>query len=229
VRKTLLTLALLALLAIPASGQFRFLPSDAAGLLGLKGVQDELKLSDDQKKVVKEASDELNKGRRAAMENKDLAAGLKAQAEYNKAVQKIIDKLDDKQVARLAQLEFQAASRVKNPRTFANPYVQKNLGFSADQKKKVKESIAELDKDFKEMDDEAKEDLTKFFTNLQKKQELNTETYEKITKTFDADQKKKLEKVGGDKFDFGSGFGFGKDKGKDKAKDGKKEKDKKDD
>ena len=78
-----------------------------------------------------------------------------------------------------------------------------------------------LDKDFKELDDEAKGDLQKQFANFKKKAELNNEAYEKITKTLDDDQKKDFDKAGGEKFTLKLDFGFAKDK--------KKEKEKKDD
>jgi len=201
-RKALLSLAVLAVLALPASAQFRrFTPTEPTGLLGLKPVQDELKLTDEQKKAVEEANDELQKAFRALFQDQDLGALVKAQAEHRKAVQKVIDKLDDKQKDRLSQIEFQASVTAKSPRAFANPYVEKQLKLTSDQKKTVKDTIAELDKDFKEMDDDAKDDVRKFFTNFVKKQKKNAEAYDKIVESLDADQKKSFDKVGGDKID----------------------------
>ena len=204
-RKTLLTLGLVALLAVPAAGQFGFGPMDASALLGNKGVQDELKLTDDQKKALKEASDELQKARRTAFEEKDFSGLAKAQEDYNKSVKKVLDKLDEKQAKRLAQIEFQLVTRkdnkLKTPQIFANEHIQKALKLTSDQKKTVKDTLTELNKDFKELDDDAKDDVQKRIQNFRKKATMNNEAYEKIYKALDDDQKKDFDKAGGEKFE----------------------------
>jgi hypothetical protein len=221
-RKTLLTLALVALLAIPASAQFGFMPIDATMLLSNKGVQDELKLSDAQKKDLKTANDAFQEAIRKAREDMDFSGLATARQDQVKAIKKVQDKLDEKQAKRLAQIEFQQVTKgkMKNPRIFANTHIQTALKLTSDQKKTVKTTITELDKDFKELDDEAKGDLQKGFANFKKKAELNNEAYEKITKTLDDDQKKDFDKAGGEKFTLKMDFGgFGKDKKKDKKDD----------
>src|SRR5262245_49016421 len=154
-RKTLLTLGLAALLAMPAFAQFGRGPLDATGLLGIKGVQDELKLTDDQKKAVKEANDAFQEVFKKAQEDKDFSGIGKAADERTKALKKVLDKLDEKQAKRLAEIEFQVVTRkenkLKSPQIFANEHIQKALKLTTDQKKTVKETLTELDKDFKEL------------------------------------------------------------------------------
>jgi hypothetical protein len=224
-RKALLTLGLLALLAVPATAQFGFTPTDPIGLLGNKSVQDELKLSDDQKKALKEANDGFQEALKKAREDMDFSGLAKAGEERNKAIKKVLDKLDDKQSKRLAEIEFQVVTnknnKMRNPRVFANEHVQKGLKLTSDQKKTVKETITELEKDFKELDDDAKDDPMKQFQNFRKKMTKNNEAYDKIVKALDDDQKKSFDKVGGDKFELKLDFKIPK-------KDDKEKKDKED-
>jgi len=220
-RKTLLTLGLVALLAMPAAAQFGgFIPQDPVGLLGNKSVQDELKLSDDQKKALKEANEEFTKAIAKMREDMDFANFGKVNEDRTKAIKKVLDKLDDKQLKRLAQIEFQVVTseknKMKNPRVFGNAHVQKALKLTDDQKKTVKETITELDKDFKELDDDAKDDLQKQFQNFRKKGEKNNEAYQKIYKALDDDQKKSFSKVGGEKFELKLEFPKKDDNKKDK-------------
>jgi membrane-bound lytic murein transglycosylase len=219
-RKALLTLGLVVLLAIPASAQFG-LPVDATMLLSNKGVQDELKLSDEQKKSIKEANDDFAKALQKAREDMDFSGLATARQDQVKAIKKVHDKLDEKQAKRLAQIEFQQVTKgkMKNPRILANTHIQKALKLTDEQKKTVKDTITELDKDFKELDDEAKDDFQKQFANFRKKAELNNEAYEKIVKKLDDDQKKDFDKAGGEKFTLKVDFPFGKDKKKDDKKD----------
>jgi hypothetical protein len=195
-----LTLGLTLLLAAPAAAQFRFTPTDQTGLLSLESVQDELKLTDEQKKALAEANEHLKKSADAALAKKDLAGLLKARQEHGQAVRKVLDRLDGKQLERLAQIEYQACSRMKDPRTFANEHVQKGLKLSDGQKKKVQETIDELDRQAKTLDDDTK-DLPAWFGNLLKKGRQNAQAYAKIVEALDDGQKKSLEKLGGAKVD----------------------------
>jgi len=219
-----------ALLAIPVAAQFGGfggMQLDATALLANKGVQDELKLSDDQKKAITTANDELGKGIRAAFEEKDFAGIAKLREEHTKAIKKVLDKLDDKQTTRLMQIEVQLATgKAKNPKIFANEGVHKALKITSKQKETIKTTLSDMDKDFKEIDDDAKGDFKKMRENGRKKAEMRTEAYTKIEKTLDDDQKKDLGKLGGEKYEFKMEFPGFKDFGKkDKGKDDKKKDD----
>jgi len=229
-RKTLFALGLVALLVGRVSAQGGgFGPPDATQLLGIKTVQDELKLTDDQKKALKEANDAFQEAFKKAREDMDFSGLGKAREDQVKAIKKVVEKLDDKQAKRMAELEFQAvtakSNRFKSPNIFANEHIQKALKLTSDQKKTVKETIADLEKDFKELDEDAKDDFQKRIQNFQKKNKMNNEAYEKVFKSLDDDQKKDFDKAGGEKFEFPK-FEFPKKDSKDKTKDKEKKDDK---
>jgi len=230
-RKVLLTVALVALLALPLFAQFGRIGGgkmDATALISNKSVQDELKLDDDQKKMLKDATDARNTGFREAFQEEDKQAAFKkVTEEFTKSVKKVLDKLSDKQTKRLTEIEIQVATKGKNPTVFTNATVQKELKLTSKQKDTIKDAITDMEKDFKELDDDAKGDFKKMGANFKKKQEMSGDVYGKITKALSDDQTKTLEKLGGDKFELKQDFGgFGKDK---KGKGGKNKKDKKDD
>jgi len=226
-RKTLFALGLMALLAGRVSAQ-GFGPPDATSLLGFKTVQDELKLSDDQKKALKEANDTFQEAMKKAREDMDFSGIGPASEARVKAIKKVVEKLDDKQAKRLAEIEFQAitakGNRMKSPNIFANEHIQKALKLTSEQKKTVKDTIADLEKDFKELDEDAKDDFQKRIQNFQKKNKMNTEAYEKVYKSLDDDQKKDFDKAGGEKFEFPRPEFPRRDKDKEKKDDKKEEK-----
>jgi hypothetical protein len=95
-RKVLLTLALVGLLAVPVCAQFGFgfgRGMDATQLILQKSVQEELKLSDDQKKALTEANDAFQKAFREAIQEKDFSGIAKANETRTEAVKKVIEKL----------------------------------------------------------------------------------------------------------------------------------------
>lgn len=229
-RKTLLTLALIGLLTIPVLAQFPNLGGmmggavDAATLIANKGVQDELKLTDDQKKAVTEAGEAFQKAFREAIQEKDFSGIGKANEERTAALKKVIDKLDAKQTKRLMQIEVQVATKASNPRLFTSEAVQKALKLTDKQKTLTKETLSEIEKDVKELMEDAQGDFKKFGKIREKMTEMNKESFTKVTKSFDEDQKKVWETLGGEKFDYVpenpfGGFGKGKDKGKKKKDD----------
>jgi hypothetical protein len=222
-RKVLLTVALLGLLAVPVCAQFGFGfggGMDATQLLGQKSVQEELKLTDEQKKMIKEADDARTKAFAKAREDMDREGFRTAFEEHTKAMKKVVEKLDAKQAKRLFQIEVQIATKGNSPRIFANADVQKALKLTPKQKELAKETLSELEKDAKEVMEDAKGDFQKFGAAMKKIQGLGKDAFEKVTKSLDADQKKTWEALGGDKFEGEIVNPFGKGKGKkDKKKD----------
>ncbi len=245
-RKVLLTLALVGLLAVPAvlaqrggfgRGGFGFgrggMVIDASTLLANKSVQAELKLSDDQKKDLKE----INKARallRAAREDDDKDAAKEAQASLEKATKKLKESLTSAQSKRLLQIEVQLAVKRNNAKIFENTEVQKALKLTDKQKKLVKTTFSEMEKDLRELREEAKSDPKKFREVFQKQREMSKEAFTTITKSFDDDQKKAWKDLPGEEFE-GKGFpfemgfpGFGQDRGKDRPKFGRDKRGKRD-
>jgi len=234
-RKAILTLTLVGMLALPVLAQ-RFgggFMGGATGdaLLANKSVQDELKLSDAQKKDIKTASDARQEAFRKAREDKDQEGVQKAQQDFTKAMTKVREGLKSDQRKRLVQIEVQLATKNNSVRIFNNPDIQKALNLTEKQKKTLKSTLSDLDKDTKELFEDAKGDFKKLRGMREKMTEMNKEAFTTVTKTLTDEQKKTWKTLGGEKFE-GKGFpfegfggGFGKEKGKGRKDKGRKKKD----
>lgn len=222
-RKCLLTAALACLVCVPV-----LLAQPGAGMFGrgaLEGVlltnaevQKELKLTDDQKKDLKAAGDEMREAMAKAREDMDREGFQKATEAYGKAVAKVKDGLKDAQKKRLLGIQAQLAEKNKSVAIFADKEVAKAMKLTD----KQKEVLSEYEKDAKELREELKGDFSKFREIGPKIQKLGSETYAKVTDSLSDDQKTAWKELKGDKFDvskinFGGG---GRQKGK-----GKKSKD----
>jgi len=223
-RKLVLTLVMAGLICLPVVAQFPFGgmmgKGGAASMLTSKDVQKELKLSDEQMKALTSATESRDKMMKAAREDMDFEAMRKGFEEYNTALEKIKDNLKPEQKKRFLQLEIQDAAKRTSPTIFSNAEVQKGLKMTSVQKEKVKTSLTELEKDVKEIQEDAKGDFSRFRETMEKVNGLNKDTYEKITKSFSEDQKKAWKEIQGEPFkgEFRANP-FGKGKGKGKKKD----------
>jgi hypothetical protein len=236
-RKFWLTLALVALLSLPVLAQFRFgggfnVPLSGDMLLLNKSVQDQLKLTADQKKAVAEIGKQQADTRTKMFEafkdmDKDKAMEIakKGSEETAKSVKKLRESLSSEQAKRFAECEVQAAASQNDVNIFKIERIAKALKLSDDQQKTIKETLSDLAKDVKEVEDENKGDFKKAKATGEKVRSLRKDAYEKITKSFSESQKKALADLGGEKFEFKLDNPFGKGKfGKGKGKK-KKEKD----
>ncbi len=213
-RKLCLTAVLVALLAMPVLAQFGFGRGmmggqDVNALLGIADVQKALKLTDEQKKAVGEATKARQEAFRAAFQDMDREAMQKAGEAYIKAMTKIREGLTSDQQKRLHEIEVQAAIQNKNPQIFKQERIQKALKLTDKQKETVKETLNDLEKDIREMMEDAKGDKEKLFGSFQKMRDMNQETFTKITKTLTDEQKKTWKDIQGEEFK-GSLNPFGK-------------------
>lgn len=219
-RKLFLTIALAALVCVPALAQFRGMGMGDMGatLLAIEGVQKELKLTDDQKEAVTKATKDRTDAFAKAREDMDREGFTTAMEGYTKAMTKVKADLTTAQKKRLLGIEVQVAVKNKTVAIFKNADVIKALAPSDKQKESVKELLSTLEADSKELFDDAKGDRTKMFSTMQKVQKMGGETYDKIVKTLSEKQVAAWKEIQGDKFDvvFPKG-GFGP-RGKDKAK-----------
>src|SRR5262249_11352760 len=110
---------------------------------------------------------------------------------------------------RLDQIEVQVAERLKNADIFKKEHVAKALNLSTKQKETIRESLSDLDKDQKELREEAKGDFQKMRETMQKIQKLRAGTFAKITKGFNDEQKKAWTELKGKEFKMEMGFGPG--------------------
>jgi hypothetical protein len=180
------------------------------GMLGQnKQLQDELKMSKDQvekltealAKVREEMSDEMAKLRDRGTSQDDRAAIMKKLGEANaKAVDSV---LKPEQLKRLHQIENQQAGI----NVFTKEEVQKALKLNDDQKEKIDTLVKDYQKDVRALFQGGRgfdPETTK------KRQDLEKETRENLTKVLTADQKTALKDVTGEPFELARGsFGFG--------------------
>jgi hypothetical protein len=205
-RKFLLMLVLAALVvAAPVLAQRR--PGGGGGFGGFGGfgggdplsnpaVQKALKMTDDQ---IKEAAEI----RRKANEE---------------AAKKIEGKLTSEQKKRYGEIQLWLAESRQDLNIFTKDSTKKTLKLTDKQVKAAKDAITDMEKDLKELREEAKGDFRKIIT---KSRELHKEAWDKYVGTFTDAQKKAWTTAKGEKFEmprFGGGGGRPK-------KDGKKKKD----
>jgi len=202
-RKGILFAVLIGLLALPVLAQFPgggggFGVLDGNALLANADVQKDLKLTDDQKEMVKKAVDARNEARRKAFAdgNFDREAMTKATEEYTAAMTKVRKGLKPEQSKRLLSIEVQAAEKSTSPRIFANADVQKALKLTDDQKKDIKEMMTDMENDAKELF----KDKANFREGLTKLRTMSKETYGKITKKLTEEQKTAWKELKGEEF-----------------------------
>jgi hypothetical protein len=140
-------------------------------------------------------------------------------SDRNKALTKFKGTLTKTQKQRFLEIEIQQATKNTDPAIFVREEVQTGLKFDAKLKKLTKTTTDELDKDVKEINDDAKGDFKAMFEARGKINKLNKEAYTKITKALSDDQKKSWKTMAGKEFELKMDFG-----GK-KGKFGKKKKD----
>jgi hypothetical protein len=230
-RKAILTMVLVGLLALPVGAQFGFfggggLTGDA--LLTNKSVQKELGLKEDDAEAVTKAQREFFRklfgAGKEAEGDEDKAKEIRetAQKDYNKALAKVKDGLSKDQKKRFGELEYHVAAQTGDLAFLKREDIQKGLKLTKKQKGLVTTAEDGLKKDVKEVFDDAKESGSFDFGSIMTKvRKLNKDAFESVTKTFDDDQKKVWKEKSGKAFKFEPDQ-FGKGKGKFK---GKKKKD----
>jgi Spy/CpxP family protein refolding chaperone len=171
----------------------------AAQLLGMEKVQEELKITDDQKAQFTKITDKYKEEMAAA--RKDM--NREKMGELRKAETEEIDKavptvLKADQVKRLKQLEVQAGGL----RALSKEDVQTSLKLTDAQKKSIKDSTDELTKDVQEMFQSAGGDRSKMAEMFTKIQGMQKEALEKAVNSLNDDQKKEWKELNGAKFEF---------------------------
>ncbi len=169
-------------------------------------VQEELKLTDDQKGDVQKAGetvrakykDEMDKAR-ADMDFQKMGELQKTQGEdLEKAVAGVL-KAD--QTKRLKQIQVQVAGLA----AFSMDDVQSALKLTDAQKKEIKDVTDGLQKDTQDAFQGAQGDREKMADAMKKIQTLRTDALDKIVKGLTDDQKKEWKDLTGDKFELSFG------------------------
>jgi len=224
--------ALVLALAMPAFAQRQGRGGRGGGMMGQqagpmlifnKSVQDELKLTDDQKASLTKLQGKQREAMTKAREDAggDFAKMREAmqafQQEMGKEVHTI---LKPEQQKRFKQIQVQ----VGGARALQNAELSKDLNLSEKQKEEIKGILDDAQKDVREIFQDAQGDRERMQAAMQKVQKINQDANAKALKVLNSDQQTKYKELAGDKFDykpdqFGPGGGRGRGRGKNKNKD----------
>jgi Spy/CpxP family protein refolding chaperone len=189
--KLALAVGLTALLSTPAWAQGRggFGGPGAGGamLLVNKGVQEELKVTEDQASKLETLSQATRDKMREAMQDVPQEERFQKMAEIGPKIQADVDKglaeiLKPEQVKRFHQIQIQAASY----NAFSQPKVAEKLKLTDSQKAKIKEISDYARAARGEIFQSAQDDRE---GAMKKMQELNKTTFEKVTVLLTPEQK----------------------------------------
>ena len=176
-------------------GGFGFGPPSSARLLGLKEVQDGLKLTDDQKSKIEKINDEMQEGMRKAMQG---GGGWQKMQQLMAATSaKVNEVLDAGQQKRLMGIMIQ----VNGAAAVLDPGVAKELNITDDQKKQL-DQIHQ--KNMEAMRDErqgARNQSGGRGAVQEKMQKLRDEAHQKLMAVLTSDQQTRLESLKGEKVD----------------------------
>jgi Spy/CpxP family protein refolding chaperone len=175
--------------------------NDPTFLLGAEQVQKELDLSDEQKSSVQKLVDDNRQAmmdlRNSGASFQDIGDKMQERAKDNK--KKVDDILLPPQRERLDQISLQIAGAQALSRTD----VAEKLGLSDDQKSKLKDLADDAQQKRMELFSAGPPaDQQEMQDRMQKVQKIGADQKEKAMVVLTADQKDKLEKLQGKKFDF---------------------------
>jgi hypothetical protein len=193
-------------------------------LLLQKSVQDELKLTDEQKAELSKIQDKQREAMRSAFPggggggsggNRDFAkireAVQKVTEETTKATDKVKEGLKPEQAKRFKQIQLQVGMQTSPLTTLNSAEVQKDLGLNDKQKLELKALAEDTRKDMEEVTKDLRTagrgDREKRQEIMKKVQALNKEATDKAKAVLTDDQKKTLTDLEGAKFDYRPDFG----------------------
>ena len=204
----ILTLAMIVLAASPAFAQRQpggrqggGAPMDASRLLSIKEVQDELKLTDDQKAAITKITDKYKDDLATARADRTDAGRAKMtelrKSQNDDLAKALPDILKPEQTKRENQLLVQSARE----QAFAKDDVATALKLTDDQKKSIKDSADTLQKDVADLMQNAGQGADRA-TAFTKARTMRQEGLDKIVASLTDDQKKTWKDLTGDKFEF---------------------------
>ncbi len=176
------------------------------GLLRNDKVQEELKLTDDQKSDVQKAGDTVRAKYKDDMDKARADMDFAKMGELQKSQNEDLEKalagvLKADQSKRLKQIQVQAAGLA----AFSLDDVQSALKLTDAQKKEIKDAAEGLQKDTQDAFQGAQGDREKMADAMKKVQTLRSDAMDKIVKGLTDDQKKTWKDLTGDKFELSFG------------------------
>jgi hypothetical protein len=197
-----LTVGLILLAASPAFAQrggFGNRTRGAADLVAIDKVQDELKLTDDQKAAFTKITDKYKDDLASARQNMDRQKMADLRKQQNADIEKAApDVLKPDQLKRFKQLEVQIAGI----QAFEKDDVQTALKLTDDQKKTIKQSSEDLQKDITDLFQNVGQDRDKRREAMTKVRTMQQDAMDKVVTGLSDDQKKTWKDLNGDKFEF---------------------------
>lgn len=197
-----LTVGLILLAASPAFAQrqrgFGGRTRGAADLLAIDKVQEELKLTDEEKAAFTKITDKYKDDIASARQNMDRQKMADLRKQQNDDVDKAApDILKPDQLKRFKQLEVQSAGI----QAFNKDDVATALKLTDDQKKTIKDTTDQLQKDTQDLFQNAGQggDRTAL---MEKARTMRQDAMDKVVNSLTDDQKKGWKDLTGDKFDF---------------------------
>ncbi len=177
-----------------------------AGLLNNKGVQEELKLSDEQKTKLTDAvkdtfakyKEDLSAARKDKNREKTEQLTKAMNADLNKVA---AGTLKPEQLKRLHQIEIWAALQRGNLEVLTQERIQKALKLTDKQKDMIKETSETLNKDRREAFQNAGMDREKMQEAMKKIGEKSKSAVEKFLGGLSPDQKSAFKALTGEKFE----------------------------
>lgn len=194
-------------------GQIRFFPGGAintsAGLLRNPKVQEELKLTDEQKNKIKEAHAKLNAERRELFAAAQGLQGQERNKKFREASQKlqkktaevnktIKDSLTKEQSERLDQISLQRMGL----RALSNKEIAAKLKITDEQKQKIVDVQAESQQKLIQLRQDVRNGNVERAKYRGKIQEINKETEKNTLEVLTKEQQAEFDKLKGEKFDF---------------------------
>ena len=206
----ILTVGLVLLAASPAfaqrqRGQFGPRQMGPAQLLAIDKVQEELKITDDEKAAITKITDKYKDDIAAARQNMDRQKAAELTKQENDDLEKAVpDILKADQLKRFKQLEVQSAGL----QAFSKDDVATALKLTDDQKKSIKDTQDELQKDIMDVFQNAGQGGDRAAA-MQKVRTMSKDALDKVLNGLTDDQKKTWKDLTGDKFEFPAPMGRG--------------------
>ena len=176
-------------------------------LLVMEEVQDELKLSDDQKEEIGEQAQQIMDDMRSEMRDTFMGGGgsreemmesiQEMMEEFREEEKEVVALLNDDQRARLAQLRYQRMGNAM----YQDEKVQKELGITKDQKEAIADAFETNQEEMQEAMADAREarDFGAMQSAMADGQKELAKSLDEILKK---DQKKEVAKMKGEEFKF---------------------------
>ncbi len=158
-------------------------------------VQEELKLSEEQKELLRDLQNDVREKMRSLREIEDRQQRMQRMREIGREAQELLDAiLEPEQKTRLEQIELQ----LQGPRALLRRDIAEKLGLTEEQQSKIREIFESLRPDFRRIREMSPEQRREFFRSMRERAE---KARQEALAVLTPEQKEKWEKMLGAPFD----------------------------